>query len=107
VRAVMPPPVMPLSTAGCGGDLTLVCQVVHIPERKENMLKLPGLVVEVVRMSGIEISNGGEEMGGVHGDAPLPRTPLPRTSALAHEGFIPCAISSLIRCSSVSLFSVL
>ena len=30
------------------------------------MDELPGLVEEVFRMSGIEVSDGGEEMGGVH-----------------------------------------
>jgi hypothetical protein len=40
-------------------NLGFVGQFVNIPERKEHMLQLSGLVVEVFRMAGIEFSNGG------------------------------------------------
>jgi hypothetical protein len=44
------------------GDLSLVGEVVYVTERKENMNELPGLVVEVFRMPGIEVADGGEEV---------------------------------------------
>jgi hypothetical protein len=49
------------------------------------MDKLPGLVVEVFRMSGIELSNGGEELGGIHGYT----QPLPRTASRANFSDMP------------------
>jgi hypothetical protein len=45
------------------GDLTLVGQILHIAEGEENMGEFPGLVMEVFRMSGIEVSDGEEELG--------------------------------------------
>jgi hypothetical protein len=55
-------PVSPRRLYGCG-DLRLIDQAVHIPERKQNVLQLPGLAVEVFRTSGIEVSDGEEELG--------------------------------------------
>ena len=67
------------------GDLTLVGEVLHIPEGEEYMGEFPGLVAEVFRMSGIELSNGREELGGVHG----PTQPLPRTASRANFSDMP------------------
>jgi hypothetical protein len=46
-----------------GGDLRLVSEVVCVIQGAQNVLQLPGLVAEVFRTSGIELSNGGEEIG--------------------------------------------
>jgi hypothetical protein len=46
-----------------GGDLRLVGQVVRVVERIEHVYEFPGLVMEVFRMSGMEVSDGEEELG--------------------------------------------
>jgi hypothetical protein len=51
---------------GCG-DLGFVGQVVCVVQGIEHVHQFPGLVVEVFRMSGIEVADGGKELGGVHG----------------------------------------
>jgi hypothetical protein len=59
------PPFWPVSSCyfDGGGDLHLVGQVVRVVERIEHVYELPGLVMEVFRMSGIEVSDGEEELG--------------------------------------------
>jgi hypothetical protein len=59
------PPFWPVSSCyfDGGGDLHLVGQVVRVVERIEHVYEFPGLVMEVFRMSGIEVSDGDEELG--------------------------------------------
>jgi hypothetical protein len=45
-----------------GGDLRLVGQVVRVVERIEHVYEFPWLVMEVFRMSGMEVSDGEEEL---------------------------------------------
>src|SRR5215203_1566395 len=59
------------------------------------MLQLPGLVVPIFGVPGVEVSDGGEELGGVHGST----HPLPRTSSRARLSAIPSRTSLRIRCS--------
>src|SRR5215210_2656238 len=68
------PPLWPVRSGHLNGrsDLGLAGEVLHIPERKENMLQLPGLVVEVLRVPGVEVADGGEELPGAHSDASGP-----------------------------------
>src|SRR5829696_3231893 len=60
------------------------------------MSELPRLVVPVLRVSGVEVSDGGEE---VHGST----HPLPRTSSCATDSAMPSRTSLRIRCSCSSV----
>jgi hypothetical protein len=44
-------------------DLRLVGQVVRVVERIVHVYEFTGLVMEVFQMSGIEVSDGEEELG--------------------------------------------
>jgi hypothetical protein len=46
------------------------------PEGEEDMREFSGLVVEVPRAPGVEVADGWEELGRVHGSTPLCRGPL-------------------------------
>src|SRR5215203_4505348 len=84
---------------GCG-DRGLGGQVVGVAEREEDVLQLPRLEEARLGQPRVEIADGWEELPGVHGTQPLPRTSS-RAALSAMPS--PTSLRMRCRCSRVAL----
>src|SRR5215210_4339143 len=74
-------------------NLPFVLQLVRVAQGVKHPLKLPRLKVPILGQPRVEVSDGGDELGGVHGST----QPLPRTFSRASFSAMPSLTSLRIR----------